>query len=222
MDKPEILQSNDFNFNIWYETYDPLFSDISKKSRLPEKWISYNYIKNNYYKQSFIKPINRYVEELYPKPTLISINDNYITLRQHNHADFFLLVENNGKLYNVDRPWMRQYYNTKYSAEIPDTCFKYIYKFYTPWYVDYEGVVEYKNIKDSPFYIYDISVKHTLVNNYLKYLEPNFVPFSFKKIGNHMIDEGFGKILRGSPMFDIVFKADDIMINKVREFYEKN
>jgi hypothetical protein len=222
MEKPDILQSNDFNFNVWYETYDPLFSDISKKSRLPEKWISYQYIKNNYYKQSFIKPINRYVEALYPKPNLISINDNTVTLRQHNHADFFLLVENNGILYNLDRPWMRQYYNTKYSTEIPNDCFNYIYKFYTPWYVDFEGNVEYKNIENSPFHIYDISIKHNSVSQQLNYLEPNFIPFSFKKIGDHMVDDGFGKILRGSPMFDIIFKADDIMISRVKEFYEKN
>jgi len=222
MEKPDILQSNDFNFNVWYETYDPLFSDISRRSRLPEKWISYQYIKNNYYKQSFIKPINRYVEALYPPPTLLSINNNTITLRQHNHADFFLLIESDGKLYNLDRPWMRQYYNTLYKNNIPNNCFEYIYKFYTPWYIDFNGIVEYKNIENSPFYIYNMSIKHNIVPEYIKYLEPNFVPFSFKKIGDHMVDDSFGKILRGSPMFDMIFKADDIMINRVKEFYEKN
>jgi len=222
MEKPEIIQSNNHKFNIWHETYDPLFFDISIRSRLPEKWLSYQYIKNAKYKTSPIKPINRYVESLYPCPKLLSIKDNIVTLQQENHADFFLLLKKDGSLYNVDRPWMRQYYKTKYEPQIPEDCFNYVYKFYTPWYVDFDGEVIYKQSENSPFYIYEFTAKHNLVNQYTRYLEPNFVPFSFKKIGNHMIDDGFGKILRGNSMFDIVFKADDIMINRVREFYEKN
>jgi hypothetical protein len=34
--------------------------------------------------------------------------------------------------------------------------------------------------------------------------------------------DGFGKILRGTPMFDMVFQADDTIIQKIREFYEHN
>lgn len=222
MEKPEIIQSNNYNFNVWHETYDPLFFDISFKSRLPEKWISYQYVKNSKYKNSIIKPINKYVEALYPPPSLINIKQNVITLRQYNHADFFLLVKEDGSLYNVDRPWMRQYYKTKYQSEIPDICFNYIYKFYAPWYIDFAGEVKYLQSENSPFYVYDISYTHNIVNDNTRFLEPDFIPFSFKKVGSHMIDEGFGKILRGSAIFDIVFKADDIMINRVKEFYEKN
>ena len=33
---------------------------------------------------------------------------------------------------------------------------------------------------------------------------------------------GFGKIPRQTPMFDIVFECDDIMLNRVKDFYEQN
>jgi hypothetical protein len=37
-----------------------------------------------------------------------------------------------------------------------------------------------------------------------------------------MIDEEYGRIKRLSPMFNLEFEADDIIISKVREFYDKN
>jgi hypothetical protein len=60
------------------------------------------------------------------------------------------------------------------------------------------------------------------VSNDTKYLEPDFVEFHFKRIGNHMVNDKFGKIKRGSPMFDIVFQADDIIVERVRKFYEQD
>jgi hypothetical protein len=32
----------------------------------------------------------------------------------------------------------------------------------------------------------------------------------------------FGKIKRGVPMFDIIFQADDTIIQRVKEFYEQD
>jgi hypothetical protein len=37
-----------------------------------------------------------------------------------------------------------------------------------------------------------------------------------------MVNERFGKIKRESPMFDIVFQANDIIVQRVREFYEQD
>lgn len=223
MEQPEIIQSNDFDFNIWYKTKDPIFSQISKKSRLPEKWISYKFLKNKKYYNSIIKPINRYVEHLYQPPTLVYIENNIVRLRQGNHAEMFLLIKDSGTFYNLDRPWMRQYYNTNLNFEIPKDCFPGTYKFYVPWYIDADIDILYtRPDEDSPFLIYDTQVSHKAIVDIPQYIEPDFVPFHFKNKGAHMIDDGFGKIPRKSAMFDIVFKADDIMIRRVKEFYEQD
>jgi hypothetical protein len=211
-----------YNYNIWYETYDPIFSEISKKSRLPDKWISFQNISSEIYSKSIIKPINKYVEVLYPRPELIEIKDNVVRLRQKNHAEFFLLDKHSG-FYNLDRPWMRQYYNTSYNPETPDNCFPKTYKFYVPWYIDLDADIFYLNPdSDSPFFIFENSSIHKKVDNTIKFLEPDFVAFNFKNTGSHMINDKFGKIMRGQPMFDMVFTADDIMVETIKEFYESN
>ena len=48
------------------------------------------------------------------------------------------------------------------------------------------------------------------------------MPFKFKRVGPHMVNHKFGKIKRHSAMFDIVFKADGIIEEKVRNFYEQD
>lgn len=221
MEEPQILHKMDYDFDIWYKTEDPVFSQISIKSRLPQKWVEFKYVKKH--KDSFIKPINRYVEELCPPPKLISIEDNIVRLRQGNHAEFFLLTQPDGSFYNLDRPWMRQYYKTSFNPEIPKDCFPGTYIFYTPWYVDENIEVSYKIPDvDSPFYIYEKTYTHKKFEDSDIYIEPNFIPFHFKNVGSHMDRPGFGKIPRQSPMFDITFKADDIMISRVKEFYEQD
>lgn len=222
METPELVTDMKDDFYIWYKTADPVFSEINKKSRLPNKWLEYEKIINSKYKNSIIKPINRYVEFLVPQPKLISIENNIVTLRQGNHAEFFLLGNKNTSFFkHIDRPWMRQYYNTNYKENIPSNCFNGIFKFYSPWYIDANIKVEYKNSKvESPFHIYEINYIHNEVDSTIKYLEPDFIPFSFKKEGSHMIDDLYGKIKRQSPMFDIVFECNDIMLKRVKEFYE--
>lgn len=220
--EPKMLHNMDYDFDIWYKTKDPVFSQISKDSRLPEKWISYSKVLDGKYKDSIIKPINAYVEALYPMPKLISIKDNVITLRQTNHAEFFLLQNKNGDFINIDRPWMRQYYNTEESQIPLDVCFPGTFKFYAPWYIDADLEIEYKSSEDSPFYLYDCRSIHKTISKDTQYLEPDFISFNFKKIGPHMVDEKFGKIKRDSPMFDIVFQTNDIIVQEVRGLYEKN
>lgn len=208
-----------YEFDIWYKTKDPIFSDISLKSRLPEKWVSFKYIKHH--KNSIIKPINRYVESLYPPPSLVSIEGNIVTLRQGNHAEIFLLKEENKNFYNLDRPWMRQYYNTNYKPKAPLNCFPETYKFYAPWYIDADVEVFYKTPnEESPFFIYETNSIHKKIKDSEKYIEPDFVAFNFKKEGPHMDRPGFGKIMRQSAMFYIVFECDDIMLREIRSFYE--
>jgi hypothetical protein len=209
-----------YNFNIWYETNDPIFSDINRKSRIPEKWLRYDKTISNKYKNSILKPINKYVDALYPPPKLVSIDNNKITLQQTNHAEFFLLEKEDGIFFNLDRPWMRQYYNTSYSPTLPLNCFSGTYKFYVPWYIDADVLVSYVPSKEnSPFFTYYGVFQHKLVTENIKYLEPDFVNFHFKNVGEHMDRPGFGKIPRQSPMFDIIFEFDDIILKKIKEFY---
>ena len=217
-----MISEMDYDFDIWYKTKDPNFIEISKKSRIPDKWLNYENIDNRY-KNSIIKPINKYVETLVPAPKLIKINKNIVTLRQGNHAEFFVLYNKINKLFkHIDRPWMRQYYNTETKFEIPNNCFPGIFKFYVPWYIDASVNILYTQPDvESPFIIYDTNIIHNKILENFTYLEPDFIPFSFKKEGFHMIDDVYGKIKRQSPMFDIVFECNDIMLKEIKEFYEK-
>ena len=219
MSEPQILHNMDYDFDIWHKTDDPIFSGINLNSRIPKRWVEFKYVQK--YQNSIIKPINRYVEALYPPPKLISIEDNLVRLRQGNHAEFFLLINQDGSFYNLDRPWMRQYYNTANQVKEPSDCFPGTYVFYTPWYIDENVKIFYEKPEEElSFFIYNNVVDHKKITNEDVYIEPDFIRFHFKKEGPHMDRPGFGKILRQTPMFDIVFECDDIMLNRVKEFYE--
>jgi hypothetical protein len=53
-------------------------------------------------------------------------------------------------------------------------------------------------------------------------VDPEMIFFNFLSYGPHMIDEEYGRIKRLSPMFNLEFEVDDIIINKIKEFYGKN
>ncbi len=222
MEYPSILNNITDDFDIWYKTKDPVFSDLSLKSRLPDRWVRFDSVAKGKHKDSVIKPINTYVQALYPPPNLVSIEDGVVRLRQRNHAEFFLL-ETSTRLRNIDRPWMRQYYNTDFKMEKDKDCFDDVFKFYVPWYIDIEAEIFYETPQeDSPFVISPDSFVHKKIDKGVRYLEPDFVPFKFKRVGSHMVDYKFGKIKRYSAMFDIVFKVDGIIEEKVRNFYEQD
>jgi len=48
---------------------------------------------------------------------------------------------------------------------------------------------------------------------------PEMLTFRFKKMGDHMIDSEYGKILRYTPMFRMIFPVNDIMVKRIEEFY---
>jgi hypothetical protein len=217
---------SDFNFNIWYDSYDPSFIEISKKSFVPEKWLTYQNIDHDKFSSSFIKPINKYAQKLYPKPELVSIHQGLVRLRQRNHAEILLLdkAKNYKNLFrNIDRPHVRQYYQTRIEYPESKECFDPAYIFYTPWFLDENISVLFEQPEeDSPVKVYQTSASFKKQPAESFYVEPKFVPFRFKKVGPHMSSENMGKIKRGSAIFDIVFQADDILIERVRDFYEKN
>jgi len=216
------------NYNIWYDTVDPNFTEINLKSRVPRKWMTFQRVVSGRYKDTIIKPINKYAEVLYPRPDLVSIENNIVRLRQRNHADFYLLVTEEGvqgkrdDFYNVDRTWIRQYYQAPDKSNLPDGCFIGTYKFYVPWFIDWDVEASFEPVEDeeTPFYTYLNTHRYSTVDKSQDFVEPAFVTFHFKKEGSHMEAPDFGVIYKKSPMFDIVFPADDIMIERIRNFYE--
>jgi hypothetical protein len=222
MKESEMLEEFTHDFNIWFNSPSESFLYINQRSRIPNKWLSYDRVLSGKYKDSIIKPSNLYVENLYIRPELVSIEGNTIRLRQGNHAEFFLL-ENDDEFYNKDRPWMRQYYMSDMDVELPGGCFPGNFRFYVPWFIDLDVIVKIKKPDaESPFYIYEREIDFKKTSAATTHIDPPFVNFHFKRVGSHMIDEKFSKVRRNSPMFDMVFEADDIIVQRVREFYNGN
>jgi hypothetical protein len=222
MKKIDLFTADAPNMEIWYETNDPNFIQLNLDSFVPEHWLNYSQVPNGKYKNSIIKPINKYVENLYDAPDLVSISNNLVRLRQKTHAEI-MLVQKTKKLVTIDRPHIRQYYNTAVPYPVPENCFDKVFKFYVPWVIDADVSVKFENVLDeSPFFIYDQLWNFNSIPEKTKYIQPFLVPFSFKKEGPDMREPGkFGLFPVGSPMFDMVFEADDIIIEKIKEFYEK-
>lgn len=205
------------NYDIWYESYDPSFIDISWRSRFPRKWIVFENVGSQFL-ESIIKPINQYVEYLYPPPELISIDPDKIILRQHSHADIYLLVSEDGVFSNIDRPWIRQYYQSRH-PEFGDDCFPGVYKAYVPWFIDLDTDVTFKNIEESALLLSNTNTNFVKISNDIDVIQPIMIPFRFKKNGSHMVDSGLGVIKAGSPMFDIEISSSAIIEERVRKFY---
>lgn len=205
------------NHNVWYESFDEPFLKISWESKVPKKWMSFDDISGKY-KDSIIKPINRYAEMLYPVPELISVDSERVILRQSNHAEIYLLVNEDGIFYNVDRPWVRQYYQSKLPPHCND-CFPGVYRAYVPWIIDLEVDVEFRNVPDSPFVIRNSMTNFIKIKPDIGAIEPIMIPFSFSKTGKHMKENNLGIIKVGTPMFDIIIKSNKDIEKKVREFY---
>jgi hypothetical protein len=221
------------DFFIWHKSKSESFLWINKRSRVPSRWLSYaEGIKGK--DSDIVKPINLYVDRLYPKPKLISIDNNIVTLQQTNHAEIFLVsspeiintMERDEPykeriMWNLDRPWIRQYYlSDKKDFSDSTICFDQTFRFYVPWIIDEDISVKIKQPEDSPFLILEDTVNFKKILDNTQQIDPPFVHFQFKKIGNHMIDQDYGKISRFSPMYNMVFEASDIMVKEIRRFYE--
>lgn len=229
---------DDFEFDIWFETFDPSFVEINIRSQVNPKWLMFKRVYEGKYANSILKPVHRYAEWLYPYPELISIDGNTVRLRQTNMADFFLLedavkekitpedYEKPDEYYfkHLDRPHVRQYYQSANEHELPKDCFPGLFKLYMPWIVDANVTIsiEQPDNVESPVFIYGHNLEVTEIPGETEVIEPHMIPFHFKKVGSHMVDDKYGKLLRGSPMYDIVFDANDIIVSRIKEFYANN
>jgi hypothetical protein len=224
MEKPEIVTKSIKDFNVWDSSIDPNFIDICAKSRIPDRWVSYRRISlDPKYFGSVLKPINKYAESLYPKPELICISDTEIRLRQFSHAEVFILV-NSEKEKFLDRPWMRQFYKSAYSADSDQECFDNVFVAYTPWVFDLDITVSFQmpDAVDTAYKIFECRKDFLQIPEQTTYLEPKMIPFRFKKVGSHMQDEEFGKVKKGSAIYDMVIPRSDIIEQRVKDFYANN
>jgi hypothetical protein len=217
----EVVRPLTDDFDIWNKSNKESFLYINQRSRVAQEWLSYKLgLKYDNLYNSIIKPINLYAQKLYPSPQLILINDNEVILQQSTHAEIFLLQEEN-ELYHKDRPWIRQYYlSDQEPPELPKDCFSGVFRFYMPWLIDEEVEAFIEQPEDSPFVIYPKIMNFKKIPEGTTMIEPEFIHFHFKNIGKHMIDHEFGKIPRLSPMYNIRFQASDIIIERLRNFYE--
>lgn len=226
MDKQEILHDSDGHLNhreIWYNTPDPDFLDICRKSMVQPSWISYQKVLQGKYATAPIKPISNYVANIGHEPELVSIIGNTVRIRVHLYADMFLLKKPNEDLYHVDRTWVRQYYLTNYKMDNRGDCFDGTFKFYVPWVFDANTEVSYVSPDvESPFIIEEMRDYWHGIPKYVDTVNPHFVYFKFKKSGSHMVDQELGIPRRGDPIFDIEAELDDIMVERIRKYYAKD
>jgi hypothetical protein len=209
------------DFNIWYKSFNESFLYINERSNIRPDWLDYSEILKTEYSNSIIKPINKYFYKLCPPPKLISIDKNIITLCQENFAEVFLLKKTESEsLRAIEKIHMRQFYLSK-KEDAVDGCFLNNFRWAMPWFIDADDIkIKISSIKNSPFYFYDYT--YISKKNHKDRMDPIMLDFKFKNVGSHMIDEEYGRIKRNSPAYLISFAANDIIIENIRSFYEKN
>lgn len=117
---------------------------------------------------------------------------------------------------------MRQFYQSAKAQTLKENCFSETYVAYVPWFIDENVLVLIRAVEGSPFAVDDKTDMYQRIPTAARYIEPMMVPFRFKNLGDHMEENHFGKIKRNTPMFDIIFRADDTIIERVRKFYEQD
>jgi hypothetical protein len=117
---------------------------------------------------------------------------------------------------------MRQFYRSKIDQPENSNCFSDTFVAYIPWFIDANVLVLIRGVDGSPFCIIEKTDAYHKVPKETAYLEPMMVSFRFSRIGDHMEEKHFGKVRRNTPMFDIIFKADDTIIERVKDFYEQD
>jgi hypothetical protein len=173
------------------------------------------------YKDAIIKPINPYIDYMCPPPRLLSIENNMVTLQQVNYAEIYLSIRKDG-FYNVDKVWLRQYYQSNDGWETPQGCFDGNYKMFTPWVIDADVEAKITQADNSPFHIDESSIIFGKIPESTIYYDPGFIRVNFKNVGDHMKTDKLGKIEKHSPLYNITFTADDTIVERVRKFYEEN
>jgi len=200
---------------FWVNSSHLPFRDILIESRIPGKWSVFSNIEKQYHEYA-LKPINRYVSNLYPKPELISYDRNSVRLRQYTHAEIWVEPQEDG-LYALDKTWQRQFYPSE-NMFAHTECFDATYKFYMPWLPDFNisGKVVNPDIQDPVFIINENILMFNSLNINQHFIDVPFVHFKIKKQGPHMKTNEYGIIDMHTPMYDLILELPEQEIDRVR------
>ena len=212
------FKNNIYGSEFWLNSANLTFYDILTESRVPNKWKRFDFIEDKFFPLP-IKPINRYVSNLYPRPELISIDmaNLKVVLRQKTHAEIWLEPRANG-LYAIDKTWQRQFYPSQ-NMYSNNKCFDSTYKFYMPWFFDGKSDAKIFEVNGSPFQVNVQECKFTS-KDVSPGIEVNFVDFKIYKEGSHMINAKYGIIDIGTPMYDLHICLTEKEMKRVYEQYK--
>jgi hypothetical protein len=204
---------------FWVDSENLSFPELEQQSFVPQKWARYDLLEKEY-KDLSIRPVNRYVSNLYPKPEILSINENTITLLQRTHAEIWVEPKGKDNLYSLDKCHQRQFYPSPKQIK-SDNCFFATYRFYMPWVTGFEASIKINKVKSlfSPFTIEESLISFTPPIDTETYVNTPFINFNIKNVGEHMKDSRYGIIDIGSPMFEIVLTVSDSELFKIKEEY---
>jgi hypothetical protein len=213
-----IAQNGILGSEFWVNSYNLSFPEIQKASNVRVGWRDYLYVKDSYL-DKILHPVNMYVSHMYPRPELVSIEKNTVTLRQKTHAEIWVQPKNKN-LYALDKCHQRQFYPSKEIFNNSE-CFSACYRFYIPWFINKNLIVKIKNIDNefSPFVVQEKTFISDAPKEDSVIFNTEFVNFSIRKTGKHMLSDEYGIIDIASPMFDMVVTLEDRDMNKLKEEY---
>jgi len=209
------------NFNIWQESKTESFLEINLNSNIKPDWLNYSEVLKTEYYDFIVKPINKYFYKLSPRPKLLSIKNNNITLCQENFAEIFLLKrQNDFSLTAVEKVHMRQFYLSNKKNKDDNLLFNEVYRWAMPWNIDCDGLkINIEPVPNSPFYFYPTSYISAKIKE--EKVDAKMLFFQFKNQGAHMVDAEYGRIKRNMPVYLINFVANDTIVEQIKEFYGK-
>ena len=90
-----------------------------------------------------------------------------------------------------------------------------------PWIIDHDVEIDVYSENLISFDIIPKKIKLNKKNIIDEQQNSDFIDFYFTNNKIHMIEEDCGIIEKGSYMYTIAFTADEILLNKILEFYDK-
>jgi hypothetical protein len=194
--------------SFWLNSSEMDFHEIQKQSNVTPKWL----LKDDDYSNKILKPVNKYSSLFSSRPEII-IDNKKIILRQKTHAEIWVQPMHKF-LYALDKTMQRQFYPSDITFSKNNNCFLSSYKFYTPWVIDENITCQINSIDESPFVI-NLN-KIDFKKNQGDKINCYWVYFYIKKNGTHMINNKYGIIEIGTPMFDIIVE-DSFVIRSILE-----
>jgi hypothetical protein len=201
--------------DFWVDSENLSFPELEQQSFIPSKWSRYDLLEEKY-KNLIIKPVNKYVSSLYPKPQLVSIINNVVRIRQKTHAEIWVKPRQDGSLYALDKCHQRQFYPSHLSIK-NNECYDATYRFYIPWFINRPTSILILNCgtPDSPFSIIEQVIDFVPPVVDPEYFDTPFVHFNIKKSGEYIKDSRYGIIDIGTSMYDLEFKVSSDDIKKI-------